>query len=135
MSPVTPASVQKLQTALHAKAKESPNFRFYGCISSEFRFTTRCELSRPRIGTKAGGMHKYPRLLHGFLYSTRSIIQYILRVVSDNRIEALIKQLLRAEHPEVLDEVAAQIHIAVDEYVRAKTSDIGALPSPFPEPA
>jgi len=56
-------------------------------------------------------------------------------VVSDNRIEALIKQLLRAEHPEVLDEVAAQIHIAVDEYVRAKTSDIGALPSPFPEPA
>jgi len=80
-------------------------------------------------------MHKYPRLLHGFLYSARSIIQYILRVVSDNRIEALIKQLLRAEHPEVLDEVAAQIHIAVDEYVRAKTSDIGALPSPFPEPA
>jgi len=29
MSPVTPASVQKLQTGLHAKAKESPNFRFY----------------------------------------------------------------------------------------------------------
>ena len=29
MSPVTPASVQKLQTALPAKAKESPSFRFY----------------------------------------------------------------------------------------------------------
>ena len=29
MSLITPPSVQKLQTALHAKAKESPNFRFY----------------------------------------------------------------------------------------------------------
>ena len=29
MSLTTPPSVQKLQTALHAKAKESPNFRFY----------------------------------------------------------------------------------------------------------
>ena len=29
MSLTTPFSVQKLQTALHAKAKESPNFRFY----------------------------------------------------------------------------------------------------------
>ena len=29
MSLATPASVQKLQTALHAKAKESPSFRFY----------------------------------------------------------------------------------------------------------
>src|ERR1700675_2202780 len=29
MSPVTPASVLKLETALHAKAKESPGFRFY----------------------------------------------------------------------------------------------------------
>jgi RNA-directed DNA polymerase len=29
MSLATPAGVQKLQTALHAKAKESPSFRFY----------------------------------------------------------------------------------------------------------
>jgi RNA-directed DNA polymerase len=29
MSLATPARVQKLQTALHAKAKESPRFRFY----------------------------------------------------------------------------------------------------------
>ena len=29
MSLETPARVQKLQTALHAKAKEAPNFRFY----------------------------------------------------------------------------------------------------------
>jgi hypothetical protein len=29
MSLATPASVQKLQTALHAKAKEAPGFRFY----------------------------------------------------------------------------------------------------------
>ena len=35
MSLTTPASVQKLQTALHDKAKESPDFRFYA-------LTTRC---------------------------------------------------------------------------------------------
>jgi len=29
MSLTTPSSVQKLQTALHAKAKEAPDFRFY----------------------------------------------------------------------------------------------------------
>jgi retron-type reverse transcriptase len=29
MSLTTPSSVQKLQIALHAKAKEAPNFRFY----------------------------------------------------------------------------------------------------------
>jgi RNA-directed DNA polymerase len=29
MSLTTPFSVQKLQTALHAKAKESPNTRFH----------------------------------------------------------------------------------------------------------
>src|ERR1019366_2527490 len=35
MSLATPASVQKLQTALHAKAKESPSFRFYALYKAE----------------------------------------------------------------------------------------------------
>jgi RNA-directed DNA polymerase len=37
MSLITPASVQKLQTALHAKAKESPNFRFYVLYDKVYR--------------------------------------------------------------------------------------------------
>ena len=37
MSLITPASVQKLQTALHTKAKESPNFRFYLVYDKVYR--------------------------------------------------------------------------------------------------
>jgi hypothetical protein len=37
MNLATPASLQKLQTALHAKAKEASGFRFYALYDKVFR--------------------------------------------------------------------------------------------------
>ena len=37
MSLVTPETVEKLQTTLHAKAKESPNYRFYALYDKVYR--------------------------------------------------------------------------------------------------
>ena len=37
MNLTTPCSVQKLQTALHAKAKDSPSFRFYALYDKVYR--------------------------------------------------------------------------------------------------
>ena len=37
MSLATPESVQKLQTALHDKAKKSPDFRFYALYDKVYR--------------------------------------------------------------------------------------------------
>ena len=37
MNLATPSSVQKLQTALHDKAKGSPSFRFYALYDKVYR--------------------------------------------------------------------------------------------------
>ena len=44
----------------------------------------------------------------------------------DERIRELCAQLFRAENPDVIQAVAAQLEVAIHEYVRSATSD-----SPF----
>src|SRR5215831_5527529 len=53
----TPASVQKLQTALHDKAKESPNFRFYALYDKVYRkdvLTFAYACCKPNSGAEEG---------------------------------------------------------------------------------
>ena len=56
MSLTTPCSVQKLQTALHAKAKERPDFRFYALYDKVYRKDVlvyayqRCKANRGAAG-------------------------------------------------------------------------------------
>jgi RNA-directed DNA polymerase len=49
MSLTTPFSVQKLQTALHAKAKESPNFCFHALYDKVYRKDVLAYLSPLRL--------------------------------------------------------------------------------------
>ena len=59
----TPTSVQKLQTALHAKAKAEPGYRFYALydkISREDILAhayTQCRCNKGAPGVRALGLH------------------------------------------------------------------------------
>jgi RNA-directed DNA polymerase len=53
----TPTSVQKLQTALHGKAKETPGFRFYALYDKVYRADVlTCALARCRANGGAAGV-------------------------------------------------------------------------------
>ena len=69
-------------------------------------------MARP---TKTAG-----HILTGFpVFERFNISLYLFRVAPDERIQELAAQLFRAEHPDVLDTVAAQLHLAIDEHVTA----------------
>ena len=62
----------------------------------------------------------------------------IYGVTADEKIRALCSQLLRAEDPVVLDTVSAELHHAIEEYVRsAKHAHSGCdiIPEPLPSSA
>jgi hypothetical protein len=67
MSLTTPFSVQKLQTALHAKAKEAPDFRFYALYDKVYRRDVlayayeRCK-ANGGAGPQIASSHKETRL-------------------------------------------------------------------------
>ena len=52
----------------------------------------------------------------------------------EERIGELAAQLLRAEHPDVLDNVAAQLHVAVGEYVIAAKCGMPLATTLVPSP-
>ena len=53
------------------------------------------------------------------LFSSPWLLQRLIYIVRDDeKIRALCSQLLRAEDPVVLDTVSAELHHAIEEYVR-----------------
>lgn len=57
---------------------------------------------------------------------------YLFRVAPDDRIRELAAQLFRAENPDVIDYVAAELHLAIDEYVRGAREQAYCLGSRAP---
>ena len=59
-------------------------------------------------------------------------------MATDQRIPALAAQLIRSEHLTVIETVAAQLRLAIDEYVeaaRGREPEAGAKPSTAVAPA
>jgi len=52
-------------------------------------------------------------------------------MISDERVRQLCAQLLRAENPAVIETVAAQLKIAIDEYVRRRKPHTPAVALPL----
>jgi hypothetical protein len=53
MTLATPSSIQKLQTALHAKAKEEPEYRFYLRYTAETFCNMPTPAAKPTRGRRA----------------------------------------------------------------------------------
>jgi len=54
-------------------------------------------------------------------------------MTADEKIRALCSQLLRAEDPVVLDTVSAELHRAIEDYVRS-AKHVHSGPDIIPEP-